>query len=143
MLYEFLRKFNTFIRHIGYICKIRKVISTIFEERYMKCFQPILHTAWKVSVFGVILVRIFPHSDTFLRSDNFLEAIKKERGNIVCTSSCWGEGWEGGVEHSTKFFKKGGLTGSQFLERGCWERGLIFLGVLQLLYKKWTNIWNI
>ena len=49
----------------------------------------------------------------------------------------------GGVEHSTKFFKKGGLTGSQFLERGCWERGLIFLGVLQLLYKKWTNIWNI
>ena len=40
----------------------------------------------------------------------------------------------GGVEHSTKFFKKGGLTGSQFLEGGCWERGLIFVGVLQLLY---------
>ena len=28
----------------------------------------------------------------------------------------------GGVEHSTKFFKKGVLTGSQFLEGGCWEK---------------------
>ena len=28
----------------------------------------------------------------------------------------------GGVEPPTKFSKRGGLTGSQFLEGGCWER---------------------
>ena len=35
-----------------------------------------------------------------------------------------------GVEHPTKFSKKGGgvggLTGSQFLESGLWERGVTF-----------------
>ena len=34
-----------------------------------------------------------------------------------------GEGGGGGVEPPTKFFKKGSVTGSQFLEGGCWERG--------------------
>ena len=31
----------------------------------------------------------------------------------------------GGVEHPTQFSKMGGgdLTGPQFLEEGCWERG--------------------
>ena len=30
---------------------------------------------------------------------------------------------QGGVEPPTKFSKKGGLTGPQLLEGGCWERG--------------------
>ena len=40
---------------------------------------------------------------------------------IVCTPLfCWGGG---GVEHPTKFSKReGGLTESQFLDGGCWER---------------------
>ena len=33
-------------------------------------------------------------------------------------------GW--GVESPTKFSKKGGLTGSQFLEGGCWKKGVSF-----------------
>ena len=38
---------------------------------------------------------------------------------------CWGKGWwEGGFEPASKFSKRGGdLTGSQFLEGGCCERG--------------------
>ena len=50
----------------------------------------------------------------------------------------------------TKFSKKegggeGGLTGSQFLEGGCWERGGDFFrdGGAQYLHKKYTKIWNI
>ena len=40
--------------------------------------------------------------------------------------------WEGGG---------GGLTGSQFLEGGCWERGSdIFQGGLQFLHKKEKKI---
>ena len=44
----------------------------------------------------------------------------------------------GGVEPPTKFSKRGeGLTESQFLEEGCWERGGdIFQGGLQFLHKK-------
>ena len=34
-----------------------------------------------------------------------------------------GKGWRGTeVKPPTKFSKGGGLTGSQFLERGCWEK---------------------
>ena len=32
-------------------------------------------------------------------------------------------GGGGGIEPSTKFSKKECLTGAQFLEGGCWERG--------------------
>ena len=36
-----------------------------------------------------------------------------------------------GVEPPTKFSKRGVLTGSQFLERDCWERGVTFFRGLQ------------
>ena len=45
----------------------------------------------------------------------------------------------GGVESPTKFSKRGWrLTGTQFLEGGCWERGVDFLqrGGLQFFDKK-------
>ena len=32
----------------------------------------------------------------------------------------------GTVEYPTKFSKRGGLTGPQILEWGCWERGVDF-----------------
>ena len=35
-----------------------------------------------------------------------------------------------GVEPLSKFSKRGGLTGSQTLEGGCWERGGILLSIL-------------
>ena len=38
-------------------------------------------------------------------------------------------GGGGGVETPTKFSKRGGFTGSQFLEVGCWERGGDFFQV--------------
>ena len=47
---------------------------------------------------------------------------------MVCTPLLFCQGW--GVEPPTKFSKKGGegrgrggMTGSQFLEGDCWERG--------------------
>ena len=40
-----------------------------------------------------------------------------------------GNGGEGVVEPPTKFSKRGGLVGSQFLEEGCWKKwGDFFLG---------------
>ena len=48
---------------------------------------------------------------------------------IVCTPSLSALGGGGGgreeegVEPSTKFSKREGFTGPQFLEGGCWERG--------------------
>ena len=43
----------------------------------------------------------------------------------------------GRVEPPTKFSKRGGLTGPQFLEGGCWERGeWLFSGRLQFSHKK-------
>ena len=35
-------------------------------------------------------------------------------------------GGVGGAEPPTKFSKRGGLTGSQFLKGSCWERGVTF-----------------
>ena len=53
-----------------------------------------------------------------------------------------GRGW-GGVESPTKFSKKvvfpNFLTGSEFLEGGCWKRGVTFFSRvegLQFLHKK-------
>ena len=51
----------------------------------------------------------------------------------------------GGVEPPTKFSKRwGGLTGTQLLERGCWERGGdFFQGGLQFSHtKKNSGIFN-
>ena len=43
--------------------------------------------------------------------------------SIMCTPPFWGGGGGGGGGGAPdKIFKRGG-TGSQFLERGCWERG--------------------
>ena len=41
----------------------------------------------------------------------------------MCTSLS-GKGWGGEwFEPPTQFSKRWGMTGPQFLERGCWERG--------------------
>ena len=62
--------------------------------------------------------------------------------NIVCTPLSAGNG-RGKVEPPTKFSKKrvgggggGGLTGSRFLEEGCWERGDDLFRVGCSFYKK-------
>ena len=47
---------------------------------------------------------------------------------------------------SYQIFKKGGLTGPQFLQGGCWERGGDFFqrGEVQFVEKKkQTKIWSI
>ena len=52
------------------------------------------------------------------------------------TPFCWEEGG-GGFEPPTKFSKRGGLTETQLLEGGCWERvGDFFQGGLQFSQKK-------
>ena len=73
-------------------------------------------------------------------------SIKSNTWSIVCTTPSLsphfllGEGWT-----SYQIFKEGGLTGPQFLEEGCWERGGDFFsgfredvggGGLQFLDKK-------
>ena len=46
-------------------------------------------------------------------------------------------GWGWGVQPPTKFSKRRGLTGTQLLEGGCWERGGdFFQGGLQFSHKK-------
>ena len=59
--------------------------------------------------------------------------------NIVCTPLSAGNG-RGKVEPPTKFSKKrvggGRLTGFQFLEEGCWERGDDLFQVGCSFYKK-------
>ena len=39
-----------------------------------------LTTAWKVSVFGVILVRIFPHLDWIQRDASYLSVFSPDMG---------------------------------------------------------------
>ena len=46
--------------------------------------------------------------------------------DIVCTPSRLVHRGGGGVEPPTKFSKRGGLTGSQLLQEGSWERGVTF-----------------
>ena len=54
---------------------------------------------------------------------------------IACTPSL--SAGSGGIEPPNKFSKKGGgLTGSQFLEEGCWERGGDFFQGGCSFYKK-------
>ena len=45
---------------------------------------------------------------------------------IVCTTPSPPSA--GGIEPLTKFSKRGGLTGPQLSEGGCWERGVNFSG---------------
>ena len=48
-----------------------------------------------------------------------------------------------GISH--QIFRKGGLTGSEFLEEGCRKRRVTFFSngeELQFLHKKETKIWN-
>ena len=51
--------------------------------------------------------------------------------SLVCTPSLLGGGGEG-VQPVFKFSKSRDLTGCQFLEEGCWERGV----GLQFLHRK-------
>ena len=63
---------------------------------------------------------------------------------IVCTSPpfCWGNGGCGASYQI--FINEGGLKGSQFVDGGCWEKGVdFFQGGLQILQKKnLTKIWK-
>ena len=67
----------------------------------------------------------------------------QKRLNGFCTIFLLGEDGGGGVESPTKFSKKvvfpNFLTGSEFLEGGCWKRGVTFFSRvegLQFLHKK-------
>ena len=53
----------------------------IFNKSSKKNFFRATHTAWKVSVFGVILVRIFPHSD-WIRRDTEYFSIQSKWGKM-------------------------------------------------------------
>ena len=47
--------------------------------------SPFIDTAWKVFVFGVILVRIFPHLDWIPRDTSYLSVFSSNAGK------CWPE----------------------------------------------------
>ena len=50
----------------------------------------ISYTAWKVSVFGVILVRIFPHSDWIWRDTRYLSVFSPNTGKCGPNNSEYG-----------------------------------------------------
>ena len=54
--HEKLENHKCKVYQLGYPCKASRIF---FQKQLIK----LLFTAWKVSVFGFILVRIFPHSD--------------------------------------------------------------------------------
>ena len=54
-----------------------RVLSTLVKPRTCAKWKVMaINTAWKVSVFGVILVRIFPHSDWVTRNTDTFYAVK-------------------------------------------------------------------
>ena len=71
-------------------------------------FDVPFHTASKVSVFGVILVRIFPHSDLMRRDTPYLSIFSPNTGNTDQNNSkhghflCSAIFVEHGVEHWVK-----------------------------------------
>ena len=66
--------------------------------------MPLLCTAWKVFVFGVFLVRIFPHSDWIRRDTKYLSVFSPNVGKYgpeklqlqirTLSTQCWSDYWE-------------------------------------------------
>ena len=93
-----------------------------------------------VSVFVCLRMCVWLRpSQSVSKKTNYASDLSKL---IVCIppSFCMGMGRM--VEPLTKFSKREGLTGSQFLEGGCWESGSEFFRGFVVLTKK-TKIWNI
>ena len=51
------------------------------SSAYFHEFQQNTHTAWRVSIFGVILVRIFPHLDWIRRDTPYFSVFSPNAGN--------------------------------------------------------------
>ena len=82
--------------HALFFCKIIQIIQMGFPEQKVgskdeKSVRILAflsnegtiwykYTTWKVSVFGVILVRIFPHSDWIWRDDPYLSIFSPNAG---------------------------------------------------------------
>ena len=68
---------------LSILAYFRQIITfhTPWNYRKTRCFMIFLVTAWKVSVFGVFLVRIFPHSD-WIRRDTVSLRIQSDCGKI-------------------------------------------------------------
>ena len=56
------------------------VYGTHGQKSTPQMFYRILNTAWKVPVFGVFIVRIFPHLDLIRRNDEFLSVFSPNTG---------------------------------------------------------------
>ena len=52
------------------------------RRKHFRCQCQKLFTSWKVSVFGVILVRIFPHSDWLFSPNTFRLSVQSELGKM-------------------------------------------------------------
>ena len=52
--------------------KRRRVFTGMFEIKVPEILQEHFITAWKVSVLGLFVVRIFPHSDLIRRDTSYL-----------------------------------------------------------------------
>ena len=59
-------EFITSIHHIGQIFRIRRVISTVFEERYMKCLTHFKVSLYLPLVIDAINQKIFLHGNSFV-----------------------------------------------------------------------------
>ena len=59
-------EFITSIRHIGQICRVRKVIYTVFEKRYMKCLTHFKVSLYLPLVIDAINQKFFLHGNSFV-----------------------------------------------------------------------------
>ena len=77
--FQFSLKLSAHINILWQICNLRthEHISAALKESYKKT------TTWKVSIFGVFLVRIFPHLDWIRRDTSYLPALSPNAGKIL------------------------------------------------------------
>ena len=95
---------------------MKPVYAKEFDVRYRSCVKNVCNTA-----FCVLNVNTYNHSPLASHNCNFKVVFQYLIiDNIGCTPLSAGGGR---YEPPTRFSERGGLTGSKFLEVGCWERG--------------------
>ena len=69
---------NVLLHHSGILVLRIKILNHSVDYIYYICY---FCTAGKVSLFGVFLVLIFPHSDLILKDTSYLSAFSPNAGN--------------------------------------------------------------
>ena len=65
------------------------MLHEIFSSSLVELQKSFISTAWKVSVFGIILVRIFPHWDWIRRDTEYLSVFSPNTEKHGLKWWCW------------------------------------------------------